>query len=233
MIGFVSQDLKLCWKWDNRKQDWRNVPGIQQKSLSNQCMMYFWSREIIILRKQVLVRETREMRLIFIADKVDWCLRTVLDADDGNVRWTGGSSGWWRRLPSGKPNFQRGLAITSAVIVIYPDENIINDNHKYHPLGHYYSHPQGCLDQPDKERNQVWEDAGDVSWSSRCRCAGDLLRDCLSGVQVVEFPLWCFSAEFIHSGALFVAFAQRSPGLDHNWSVSANASNTITQYSST
>ena len=79
--------------------------------------------------------------------------------------------------------------MTSAVIVIYPDENIINDNHKYHPLGHYYSHPQGCLDQPDKERNQVWQDAGDVSWSSRCRCAGDLLRDCLSGVQVVEFPL--------------------------------------------
>ena len=31
---------------------------------------------------------------------------------------------------------------------------------------------------------KVWQDARDVSWSCRCRCAGDLLRDCLSGVQV-------------------------------------------------
>ena len=36
----------------------------------------------VILRKQVLVRETREMRLIFTVDKVGWCLRAVLNADD-------------------------------------------------------------------------------------------------------------------------------------------------------
>ena len=116
-----------------------------------------------------------------------------------NVRWTGGLSGWWRQLPSWKPNFQRGLTITNAAaIIIYSDEYIINDYHEYYPVGHYCSHPQGHLDHPDKERDQVRQDAGDVSWSCRCRCTGDLLRDCLSGVQVTEFPFCCFLS--VHSG---------------------------------
>ena len=62
---------------------------------------------------------------------------------------------------------------------------------------------------------KVWQNARDVSWSCRCRCAGDLLRDCLSGVQVpnaLNYVVLLLSSFSVSDRSFFADSMVRSPG---------------------